>query len=86
MLPSSNAPQGLITNEKGMDRQGVDVSAPSRGYCRRRSSILAAEVLDAIRETDDEIYEEMLQFDLLALGGGVAAGYWSQVRCPDFIS
>lgn len=61
-----------------MERPGVDVSAPVHGS-RRRSSVLTAQVLDAIRETEDEIFEETLHFDLLALGGGVAAGYWAEV-------
>lgn len=65
-------------NQMAMERPGVDVSAPSHGS-RRRSSMLAAQVLEAIRETDDEIFEETLQFDFLALGGGVAAGYWAEV-------
>lgn len=47
---------------------------------RRRSSTLAAQVLEAIRETDEEIFEEILQYDLVALGGGVASGYWGEVR------
>lgn len=46
---------------------------------RRRSSALAAQVLEAIRETDEEVFEEILQYDLVALGGGVAAGYWGEV-------
>ncbi|CAM9798983.1 unnamed protein product [Ectocarpus fasciculatus] len=45
---------------------------------RRRSSALAAQVLEAIRETDEEVFEEILQYDLVALGGGVATGYWGK--------
>lgn len=41
--------------------------------------MLAKQVLAAIRETDDETFDEMLQFDFVALGGGVAAGYWVKV-------
>lgn len=61
-----------------MQRSRIDAAAPSHGS-RRRSSMLTAQVLEAIRETDDEIFEETLKFDLVALGGGVAAGYWAEV-------
>lgn len=61
-----------------MERRGANAGAPSHGS-RRRSSMLTAQVLEAIRETDDEIFEETLQYDLVALGGGVAAGYWAEV-------
>lgn len=54
------------------------MNAPEYGS-RRRSSMMAAQVLEAIRETDEEIYEETLQYDLVALGGGVATGYWGEV-------
>lgn len=54
------------------------MSAPAHGS-RRRSSMLAAQVLEAIRETDEEIFEETVQYDLVALGAGVAAGYWAEV-------
>ncbi|CAM9894246.1 unnamed protein product [Scytosiphon promiscuus] len=40
--------------------------------------MMAAQVLEAIRETDEEIYEETFQYDLVALGGGVATGYWGE--------
>lgn len=66
-------------NPKIMERPPLDSGAPAHGS-RRRSSILAAQVLEAIRETDDEIFEETLHFDFLALGGGVAAGYWAEVN------
>lgn len=65
-----------------MDESAVNGSASAHapvGVARRRSSILAAQMLDAIRETDDEIFEETLRFDFVALGGGVAAGYWARV-------
>lgn len=42
--------------------------------------MLAAQVLEAIRETDEEIFEETLHYDFVALGAGVAAGYWANVR------
>ena len=42
--------------------------------------MLAAQVLEAIRETDEEIFEETLHYDFVALGAGVAAGYWADVR------
>lgn len=61
-----------------MVRPEVEISVPSRGS-RRRSSTLAKQVLAAIRETDDETFDEMLRFDFVALGGGVAAGYWAEV-------
>jgi len=54
------------------------ISAPAHGS-RRRSSALAAQVLAAIRETDEEIFAENLQYDFVALGAGVAAGYWANV-------
>lgn len=54
------------------------MSAPAHGS-RRRSSMLAAQVLDAIRETDEEIFAENLQYDFVAVGAGVAAGYWANV-------
>lgn len=54
------------------------MSAPGHGS-RRRSSVLAAQVLEAIRETDEEVFEETVQYDFVALGAGVAAGYWAEV-------
>ncbi len=54
------------------------MTAPAHGS-RRRSSALAAQVLAAIRETDEEIFAENLHFDFVALGAGVAAGYWANV-------
>lgn len=57
----------------------MDLNAPTHGY-RRRSSVLTAQVLKAIRETEDEIFEDTLEFDFVALGGGVATGYWAEVR------
>lgn len=62
-----------------MDGPQMESTAPEH-ILRRRSSILAEQVLEAIRERDDEIFEETLHFDFLALGGGVAAGYWAEVR------
>ena len=66
---------------KTMNQNGaIDaISAPAHGS-RRRSSMLAAQVLEAIRETDEEIFEETLHYDFVALGAGVAAGYWADVR------
>lgn len=55
------------------------MSAPAHGS-RRRSSMLAAQVLEAIRETDEEIFEETREYDFVALGAGVAAGYWAKVN------
>lgn len=64
-----------------MNQTGVfdSISTPAHGS-RRRSSMLAAQVLEAIRETDEEIFEETLHYDFVALGAGVAAGYWADVR------
>ncbi|CAM9482367.1 unnamed protein product, partial [Discosporangium mesarthrocarpum] len=45
---------------------------------RRRSSILSQPLLEAIRETEDETFDETYHFDLLALGGGVATGHWAR--------
>lgn len=63
-----------------MNQDGAidSVGAPAHGS-RRRSSMLAAQVLEAIRETDEEIFEETLRYDFVALGAGVAAGYWADV-------
>lgn len=63
-----------------MNQNGAtdSISAPAHGS-RRRSSMLAAQVLEAIRETDEEIFEETLHYDFVALGAGVAGGYWADV-------
>ena len=59
-------------------RAEVEIIAPSH-ESRRKSSLLAKQVLAAIRETDDEAFDDVLRFDFVALGGGVAAGYWAKV-------
>lgn len=64
--------------QNNMPRADIELGAPAHGS-RRRSSMLAKQMLDAIRETEDETFDEILRFDFLALGGGVAAGYWAQV-------
>eukprot|EP00752_Nemacystus_decipiens_P017496 g15685.t1 len=48
--------------------------------------MLAAQVLEAIRETDDEIFEETLHYDFVALGGGVAAGYWADAIAGSLVA
>lgn len=72
--------ENVIMHTSSLDNMNLDaMSAPEYGS-RRRSSLIAAQVLEAIRETDEETYEETLVYDLVALGGGVATGYWGQVR------
>ncbi|CAM9240958.1 unnamed protein product [Choristocarpus tenellus] len=49
----------------------------------KRSSKLPRSPITTVKETEDEIFHETLYFDLLALGGGVASGYWAQAISKD---
>lgn len=67
--------------EELMEPLDIDlVNAPTHDSSRRRSSLIARQFLEAISETDDETFDDVLHFDFVALGGGIAAGYWAQVQ------
>lgn len=62
-----------------MEPPDINLMASQACKPRRRSTVLTKQVLQAITETDDETFDDTLHYDFVALGGGVAAGYWAKV-------
>lgn len=72
---------GLLTHwTLNMVRSDTDLMDAPSHEARRRSSLLTKQILEAITETDDETFDDTLEFDFVALGGGVATGYWAKVK------